>query len=87
MGLTEAQIGALTGHQSATVLGQHYIRSKTMPVRRQHVDTIASQFALPALDTYAPGQFAAAFTELKKKQARTAAVTARVARQNKKINT
>ncbi|NMW24140.1 tyrosine-type recombinase/integrase [Rhodanobacter denitrificans] len=87
VGLTEAQIGALTGHQSATVLGQHYIRSKTMPVRRQHVDTIASQFALPALDTYAPGQFAAAFTELKKKQARTAAVTARVARQNKKINT
>jgi len=86
MGLTEAQIGALTGHHSATVLAQHYIRQKTVSVRRQHVDLITGQFALPSLDAYASGKFARVFVELKKKQARTAAVTARVARQNKKIN-
>ncbi len=84
VGLTEAQIGALTGHQSATVLGQHYIRAKTTAVRRQHIDTITSQFTLPPLGAYAAGQFAAVFAELKKKNARAAALTARAARQTKK---
>lgn len=84
VGLTEAQIGALTGHQSATVLGQHYIRRKTVPVRKQHVDTISAQFALPPLAAYAPGQFADVFGELKKKQVRADAVAARAARQTKK---
>jgi integrase len=84
VGLTEAQIGALTGHQSATVLGQHYIRRKTVQVRKQHVDTIVAQFAVPTLATYAPGQFANAFAELKKKRARADAVAARAGRQSKK---
>jgi integrase len=84
VGLTEAQIGAITGHQSNSVLGQHYIRRKTVVVRHQHVDAIADQFKLPTQDVYVAGQFAEAFAELKKKQARAGALIARAARQTKK---
>lgn len=84
VGLTEAQIGAITGHQSSTVLGKHYIRHKTVAVRRQHVDLITGQFTLPPLEGYRAGQFANVFAELKKKKARAEAVTARAARQSKK---
>jgi integrase len=84
VGLTEAQIGAITGHQSYSVLGQHYIRRKTVAVRHQHVDAIADQFKLPAQEVYVSEQFAEVFAGLKKKRAREAAVTARVARQTKK---
>lgn len=87
VGLTEAQIGALTGHQSSTVLGKHYIRHKTVPVRQQHVETIIGQFDLPALDAYMPKQFADVFAKLEKKQARMAAVTARATRQRHKNKT
>lgn len=84
VGLTEAQIGALTGHQSESVLGKHYIRHKTVATRWQHVDIIVDQFKLPLLSAYVPGQFTEAFAELKKKQARAAALIARAARQAKK---
>jgi integrase len=84
VGLTEAQIGALTGHQSESVLGKHYIRHKTVETRWQHVDTITRQFGLPPLGAYAPGQFALVFGVLKKKKARAEALIARAARQTKK---
>jgi len=81
VGLTEAQIGAITGHQSDSVLGQHYIRRKTVAVRHQHVDAIAGQFKLPPLNGYVVGQFADVFAGLKKKHMREIALAARTARQ------
>jgi hypothetical protein len=83
VGLTEGQIGAITGHQSDSVLGQHYIRRKTVSVRRQHVDTIVAQFKLPPQDAYVSEQFAEVFAGLKKKRAREAAVIAREKRWGK----
>lgn len=84
VGLTEAQIGALTGHQSESVLGKHYIRHKTVATRQQHVDAITRQFALPPLETYASGLFAHVFETLKKKRKREESVAARLARQDKR---
>jgi integrase len=84
VGLTEAQIGAITGHQSDSVLGQHYIRRKTVLVRQKHIDATTNQFKLPPQDAYVAEQFAEVFAGLKKKQAQEAAVAARERRQSQK---
>lgn len=79
VGLTEAQIGALTGHASDSVLGRHYIHPQTLPDRQRHIETIAAAFSVTP-DGYQPDQFAAVLAALKRKKRASSARSARAAR-------
>jgi integrase len=57
VGLTEAQIGALTGHTATSVLGKHYIHAQALPERKNQIDEIAVRLLVPS-PNYQSGQFA-----------------------------
>lgn len=83
VGLTEAQIGALTGHASDSVLGRHYIHPQTLPERKRHIEAIAAAFSVTP-DAYQQGQFAEVFAERERQERISAARAARAKRSTKR---
>lgn len=83
LGFTEAQGGALTGHEARSVMARHYIDGATVPERKMRVDRIAASLVLPPLAPYRPGQFVGYFEDVRRDEKRAKAVAERQARAKK----
>lgn len=82
LGISEAQVGALTGHAARSVQARHYIDAATVPERKERIDRIANAFPLPPLTAFQSGQFTQYLAELQLKQRRADAVAKRAVRRN-----
>lgn len=82
LGMTEAQIGALTGHQGTSVLRTHYINAGELPERKARMNALAAAFGLGTQTQYAEAVFD--WAALDRIQKRRSAVGARIARQKKR---
>lgn len=81
LGISETQVGALTGHAARSVQARHYIDAATVPERKERIDRIANAFPLPPLTAYRTDQFTQYLAELQLKQRRAEAVAKRAVRQ------
>jgi len=77
LGFTEAQVGALTGHEARSIQARHYINASTVSQRKERIDRIAASLPVPPLSGYRAGQFAAYFESLRKQERRATAVVGR----------
>jgi len=75
LGFTEAQIGALTGHQGTSVLRTHYINAGEVPERKARMDALAAAWDLESAPTYEDARFD--FAKVKLKARRRTALAAR----------
>lgn len=82
-GLTEAQIGALTGHQPQSVLGKHYIHAAQVAGQRAMVNEIAREIGTD-VGTYAVGQFPEIWAHLAREKRRAEAVERRKKRKTRR---
>lgn len=78
LGPTEAQIGALTGHQGTSILRTHYINAGELPDRKARLDGIAAAFALTSEPQFI--QTSIEWAKLERTQLRRSAVAARLRR-------
>lgn len=79
-GIPEARIARITGHgQGGSVLRGHYIDVPTLAERAAALSAV--DFSLPAVETYAAGQFNAFLAKVARGQRRRGAVQARAGRQ------
>lgn len=83
LGISESQVGALTGHAARSVQARHYIDAATVSERKERIDRIADALQVPALSGYEPGQFDAYFDALRRAAMRAERVAARLARSAK----
>jgi integrase len=73
LGFSEAQVGALTGHEARSVQARHYIDASTVTQRKERIDRIAASLPVPPMVRYRAGQFAKYFERLRRieRRART----------------
>lgn len=84
LGFSEAQVGALTGHQARSVQARHYIDASTVPQRKERIDRIAASLPVPPLAAYRAGQFAKCFEGIRRKEQRARAVAKRKGRADRR---
>lgn len=84
LGISESQVGALTGHAARSVQARHYIDAATVPERKERIDKISASLVVPVLAAYQPEQFAKFFARLKQQVQRAQVVAERNKRGKKK---
>ena len=80
IGITEAQMGKVTGHAPRSVISKYYIDPRTIPERKATVDKVSDTYVLPEISAYKQEQFLRFFLDFDFRQRRADARVARAAR-------